>query len=150
MHENPEYLLEALKAGAAGYLLEDVSQRDLISAVRQVLSGEPILDRQLMTRLLRSLTCETPSHADLPSKRLSPRELEVLHLLIQGHTNREIASTLMVSVSTAKNHVEHVLAKLGVSDRTQAAVRALELGLFQTTLDLCRYPSLSSSCSSMG
>ena len=67
------------------------------------------------------------------SERLSPREREVLELLAQGQTNREIAQHLTVSSSTVKIHVEHILAKLGVSDRTQAAVRAIELGLLQTS-----------------
>ncbi len=133
IHENPEYLFEALKAGAAGYLLKDVTQRELISAVRQVLRGESILDRELMTHLLRRLARGTVSDAEQPLERLSPREQEVLQWLTHGQTNREIARTLTVSVSTVKNHVEHILAKLGVSDRTQAAVRAIELGLLPST-----------------
>jgi DNA-binding NarL/FixJ family response regulator len=132
IHENPEYLLEALKAGAAGYVLKDITQRELITAVRRVLRGESILNKELVIRLLQRLDGETPSRTELPSKHLSPRELEVLQLLTQGQTNREIASHLTVSVSTVKIHVEHILTKLGVSDRTQAAVRAIELGLLHT------------------
>lgn len=132
IHENPEYLLEALKAGAAGFVLKDITQRELITAVRRVLHGESILNRELVIRLLQRLDSETPCQTELPSKQLSPRELEVLQLLTQGQTNREIASHLTVSVSTVKIHVEHILTKLGVSDRTQAAVRAIELGLLHT------------------
>ncbi len=132
MHENPEYLLEALKAGAAGYVLKDISQRELIAAVQRVLYGESMLDKKLATRLLQRLASETPHQEELPPGRLSPRECEVLRLLAQGQTNREIAGNLIVSVSTVKIHVEHILAKLAVSDRTQAAVRAIELGLLQT------------------
>src|SRR2546421_2712585 len=129
IHENPDYLLEALKVGAAGYLLKDITQRELLSALRQVRSGESILDKELMVRLLRRLTNETPVHAGAAAERLSAREMQVLQLLVKGQTNPEIASNLTVSVSTVKNHVEHILAKLGVSDRTQAAVQAIELGL---------------------
>ncbi len=133
IHENPEYLLEALKAGAAGYVLKDLSQRELITAVQGVLRGESMLNKELVARLLQRLARETPSQEEPSPEPLSPREREVLHLLTQGQTNREIAEHLTVSVSTVKIHVEHILAKLSVSDRTQAAVRAIELGLLQTT-----------------
>ena len=133
MHANPEYLFEALKAGAAGYVLKDVSQHELISAAQNVLHGESILNQELVARLLQRLASETQSREDLPAGRLSPREREVLELLTKGQTNREIARKLTVSVSTVKIHVEHILAKLGVSDRTQAAVRAIETGLVSTT-----------------
>lgn len=132
MHENPEYLLEALKAGAAGYVLKDLSQRELITAVQQVLRGEAILPKDLMVRLLQRLDRQTPCPTEPPSQQLTPREHEVLQLLTRGQTNREIARNLIVSVSTVKIHVEHILAKLSVSDRTQAAVRAIELGLLHT------------------
>lgn len=134
IHENPEYLLEALKAGAAGYVLKDVTQRELITTVRCVLRGESILDKELVIRLFGHMASETPNQAQLPPERLSPREREVLQLLTQGQTNREIACNLTVSVGTVKIHVEHILAKLGVSDRTQAAVRAIELGLLHPTV----------------
>jgi DNA-binding NarL/FixJ family response regulator len=133
IHENPEYLLEALKAGAAGYVLKDLSRRELLTAVQGVLRGESMLNKELVASLLQRLARQAPSREELSPEPLSPRECEVLHLLTQGQTNREIAQHLTVSVSTVKIHVEHILAKLGVSDRTQAAVRAIELGLIQTT-----------------
>ncbi len=129
MHANPEYLLEALKAGAAGYVLKDISQDELITAVQRVLHGESMLNEELVIRALQRLASEAPQQEELPSGRLSPRERQVLQLLARGQTNREIAGNLTVSVSTVKIHVEHILAKLSVSDRTQAAVRAIELGL---------------------
>ncbi len=132
MHETPEYLFDALKAGAAGYLLKDATRRELILAVRQVLRGESIMDGALAVRMLRRLADETPGQAPPPPDRLTPREREVLHLLALGLTNREIASKLAVSAGTVKIHVEHIIAKLGVSDRTQAAVRAVQLGLLRT------------------
>lgn len=132
IHENPEYLLEALKAGAAGYLLKDISESDLVNAIQSILCGESMLNKELVIRLLQRLASETSRQQEVPLERLSPRELEVLQLLTQGQTNREIAQNLIVSVSTVKIHVEHILAKLGVSDRTQAAVRAVELSLLHT------------------
>jgi DNA-binding NarL/FixJ family response regulator len=139
IHENADYLLEALKAGAAGYILKESSRREVIAAIRQVLGGETPLAPKLTSQLLRKMASEANSHAsqrlrveDLPeqaSGALTPRELEVLRLLAEGLTNPEIASTMMFSVHTVKVHVHRIIAKLGVSDRTQAAVRAIKLGL---------------------
>ena len=141
MHENPDYLLEALKVGAAGYVLKDAPQEEVADAVLKVLDGESPLDQELAARLLRRLADEVgeegpPEEADrraadrshqLLVEPLTPRELEVLGLLKLGHTNRQIAQELVISPGTAKNHVEHIIRKLEVSDRTQAVVRALEL-----------------------
>jgi DNA-binding NarL/FixJ family response regulator len=137
MHENPDYLLEALDAGAAGYVLKDAPADRLISAVHRTLNGESPLNQELATRLLRRLAEEkqqkpytTPSKQREPlSEALTPRETEVLTLLTTGRTNQQIAQTLTISKGTAKVHVERIIRKLGVSDRTQAAVRAIELGL---------------------
>jgi DNA-binding NarL/FixJ family response regulator len=129
MHENPHYLLEALKAGASAYILKDVTQRELLATLRRVLRGESVLDPDIVMRVLDHMGSENHHQGGLPPVQLSPREREVLQLLAQGLTNREIARKLTVSASTIKIHVEHILAKLGVSDRTQAAVRAFELGL---------------------
>jgi len=129
MHANPEYLFEALKAGAAGYLLKDATQRELISAIRTVLRGESLLNGELATKLLQRLARETARKDLSAPERLTARELEVLRLVAAGRTNRQIASQLFVSVGTVKVHVEHIISKLGVSDRTEAAVRAVEVGL---------------------
>jgi len=137
MHENPDYLLEALKAGAAGYVLKDAPQEEIIEAVRRVRNGESPLDPELAARLLRRLTSEgemrkgkrDPREAVPPTEPLTPRELEVLGLMKLGRTNRQIAADLVISLGTSKNHVEHIISKLGVSDRTQAVVKALELGI---------------------
>ena len=129
MHENPDYLFEAMEAGAAGYVLKDATQREVVGAVRQVLRGESLLNAEVATRLLRRLAEETTRPQEALLAPLTPRETEVLRLLAQGLTNREITAKLIVSVGTVKVHVERILAKLGVSDRTQAAVRAATLGL---------------------
>ncbi len=140
LYENPDYLLEALKAGAAGYILKDAAQQEVVAAVGQVLSGESPLDPELAARLLRRLAAESEEQersslrrsrgrGEPPIEPLTPRELEVLGWLKLGLTNRQIARELVISPGTVKNHVEHVIAKLEASDRTQAVVRALELGI---------------------
>ncbi|WP_448544125.1 response regulator [Roseiflexus sp.] len=124
----PEVLMDALRAGVAGYLLKDASRREIIGAVRQVLRGEAFLNPDLVMQTLRRLAATAPDD-ESPVEPLTAREQQVLRLLMQGKTNREIARELIISPGTVKVHVEHIIAKLGVSDRTQAAVRALELGL---------------------
>jgi DNA-binding NarL/FixJ family response regulator len=146
MHENLDYLYEALKAGAAGYVLKEAGQEEVIGAVRRVLDGESPLSPALSAQLLRRLVDEkegqarvgTPSptvqkeQAPLPAEGLTPRELEIIQLLVEGKTNKEIAKNLVVSSLTVKTHVQHIIRKLGVSDRTQAAVCAVELGLLSS------------------
>jgi DNA-binding NarL/FixJ family response regulator len=127
MYENADYLIDALKAGAAGYLLKGASRREIVTTVRTVLAGESVLHPELVLELLRQMSGETRGTAD--GGNLTRRERDVLGLIALGQTNREIAVTLNLTVSTVKTHVEHVIGKLGVSDRTQAAVRAMELGL---------------------
>jgi DNA-binding NarL/FixJ family response regulator len=130
LSEDPDYLLEALRVGAAGYVLKDASRREVVMAVRQVLSGESPLDPKLAAQLIRRLATQAPSK-DQPAKHgdeLTQRELDVLRLVAEGKTNAEIGQSLFVSVGTVKVHVERIIDKLGVSDRTQAAVRAVELG----------------------
>ena len=143
MHENPDYLLEALRAGAAGYVLKDAAQDEVLGAVGEVLSGESPLAPALAARLLRRLATEVQESPNRhPPKYksaritepLTPREIEVLELLAQGKTNRQIAEDFVLSVGTVKNHVEHIIAKLGASDRTQAVVLALELGIISFPL----------------
>jgi DNA-binding NarL/FixJ family response regulator len=175
MHENPDYLFEAVKAGAAGYVLKDASGERLLGAVRRTLEGESPLNQELAMRLLVRLARErgeggnqqggsqedeagansigvrpggeeihAPEAASEEAERsghrdeaerietLTPREIEVLTLLSQGQTNPQIAQNLMVSRGTVKIHVQHIISKLGVSDRTQAAVRAIEAGVIGT------------------
>jgi DNA-binding NarL/FixJ family response regulator len=137
-HESPDYLLDAIKAGAAGYVLKESTRAQLRSAVRSALGGESPLDQELAMRLLRRLASEDRAHrkASSTTKRQEPppgsltaRELDVLRHLAVGKTNRQISHELHLSLSTVKRHLERIIAKLGVSDRTQAAVKAVELGL---------------------
>jgi DNA-binding NarL/FixJ family response regulator len=198
MHENPDYLFEAVKAGAAGYVLKDASGERLLNAVRRTLEGESPLNQELAMQLLVRLSRESSGSSEertgggagegsgraspraggtIPEdgpreegdpltsrpdatwsetsqpeathfgahragsggsgqsrgteemESLTPREIEVLRLLSQGQTNPQIAQNLLVSRGTVKIHVQHIISKLGVSDRTQAAVRAIEAGL---------------------
>lgn len=133
MQDDPDYLFEAVIAGAAGYVLKGATPDQLTEAVRQVLDGEFLLDQRLTINLLRSMAdrgrVDLPSRPEPLAEPLTARETEILQLLAQGQTNPQIARALVVSPGTVKNHVRHIIAKLQVSDRTQAAVRAIELGL---------------------
>jgi len=129
MYENPNYVYEALRAGAAGFILKDASQRELVNAVRQALRGELLLSPKLMPQLMSRLAEDGAGRSKHPGGKLTAREMEVLHLIVQGKSNPEIAEVLVVTSGTVKVHVANVLAKLEVSDRTQAAVRAIESGL---------------------
>ena len=129
MYENLDYLVEGLKAGAAGYILKDATRREVLTAVRQALRGESPLSPEMAAQLRGRLRSEPVRQEGVTLEQLTPREHEVLQLMAQGQSNREIARGLGISAGTAKVHVERIIAKLRVSDRTQAAVRAVELGL---------------------
>jgi DNA-binding NarL/FixJ family response regulator len=130
--DDDEYVFEGLRAGARGYLLKDVSGADLAEAVRTVAAGgaliEPSVARKVFAEFARMAPPARQAGAGLPEP-LSEREEEILGLLAQGLTNREIADRLSLAPGTVKNYVTAVLQKLGVRDRTQAAIRARELGL---------------------
>jgi DNA-binding NarL/FixJ family response regulator len=129
MFEDAELLVEAVKAGAAGYVLKGASESALRTAIWEVLAGDLAVDQRMAREVLRRLARERPQQPPTPpADVLSAREQEVVNLLARGQTNREIAYELVITPNTVKIHVEHILAKLGVSDRTQAAVRAIELG----------------------
>lgn len=137
-HRDPDSLLEGITAGAAGYILKESSGEELVAAVLRVLHGEPVLDHDLAMRLVSRLSDLAKTRNEPPNERrrpalseghLSAREEEVLRLIAAGTTNRQIAQNLHVSLSTVKTYVERIIRKLGVSDRTQAAVKAAELGL---------------------
>jgi two-component system, NarL family, response regulator LiaR len=121
-----DVLLPALRAGAAGYLLKNAPPQEVARAVRVADAGEALLDPSVAARLVEALAA---GGGDDPLDRLTPREREVLGLMGQGLSNKRIARALGVSEKTVKSHVGHVLAKLGVADRTQAAVLAVRAGL---------------------
>jgi NarL family two-component system response regulator LiaR len=117
-------LLPALRAGAAGYLLKNAEPQELARAVRAAHAGEALLDPHVAARLVDVLAGEKE-----PLDQLTPREREVLQLIGRGFSNKRIARELRLSEKTVKTHVGHVLAKLGVDDRTQAAVFAVRAGV---------------------
>jgi two-component system, NarL family, response regulator LiaR len=114
-------LLPAIRAGAAGYLLKNVQPQELARAVRLADAGETLIDPAVAARLVEAVA---EGNADEPDHQLTPREQEVLDLIARGFSNKRIALELRVAEKTVKTHVSHVLAKLGVSDRTQAALYA--------------------------
>ena len=127
-YDNPTYMARAVAGGAAGYLLKGVDQESLLDALRAVDRGEMLLSAQGLSRLLRGITPGMPGTEDL-IEPLTDREHEVLRLLATGLPNREMAAVLFIAESTVKSHVEHIIGKLGVSDRIQAAVWAARHGL---------------------
>jgi DNA-binding NarL/FixJ family response regulator len=122
-------LLPALESGAAGYLLKNSQPSELARAVRAAHAGEAIIDPTAAARLVSALSRDRPSSAVSALDQLTGREREVLTLIAQGRANKRIALELGISEKTVKTHVGHVLAKLGVTDRTQAALLAVQHGL---------------------
>ena len=129
-YENPTFVARALSGGAAGYLLKGVERDDLLATMRAVLAGDSTLNRDDFLRALRSTGPMTGAQMDIPEP-LTIREEEVLRLVTTGLSNKEIAALLFISDGTVKSHVEHILRKLGVSDRAQAAVWAVRNGLVE-------------------
>jgi NarL family two-component system response regulator LiaR len=121
-----ERLLPAIQAGAAGYLLKNVAPPELARAVRAAHAGEALIDPVIAARLVDAIA--QPAGEPAP-ERLTAREQEVLTLIARGYSNKRIALELGIAEKTVKTHVGHVLAKLGVTDRTQAAVHAVRMGL---------------------
>lgn len=129
-YDNPTYMARAVAGGAAGYLLKGIDREELLKALRDVAEGEMLLTAQDLVHSLRGISEQAAGASDL-IEPLTEREQEVLRLLATGLNNRDIAALLYVAESTVKTHVEHIIGKLGVSDRVQAAVWAARHGLTQ-------------------
>lgn len=127
--EDDESVFEALRAGAVGYLLKDATLERLVEAILSAARGESVLQPSVASKVLAEL--RQPRQGSLDPERigLSEREVQVLRLVARGASNKEIASALHLAEGTVKNHVTSILTKLEVGDRTQAALRARELGL---------------------
>lgn len=122
-----EMVFPAIKAGALGYHLKDSSPETLIDAIREVYRGEASLHPVIARKVLSEISA--PSEHPPTTEPLTPRELEVLHLVAQGYENREIAEKLVISEATARTHVSNIMSKLHLASRTQAALYALKEGL---------------------
>jgi DNA-binding NarL/FixJ family response regulator len=144
--EDPQLLSEALRAGAAGYILKHVRREEIVGAIKRVLGGEFSINQEVGAQLLMRLYTQTqqqePAHPAQPLAppapereqhpllaSLTPREHEVLGLMARGQNNQQVANNLHISLHTVKHHVRRVMNKLNVSDRTQAAILAIKLGL---------------------
>ncbi len=130
--DDDEYVFEGLRAGAMGYLLKDISGDELASAIRTVAAGGALVEPSLARRVLAEFARMKPPAREVNSglaEPLSDREKEILKLVGQGLTNKQIATRLFLAEGTVKNYVTNILQKLGVVDRTQAALRARELGV---------------------
>jgi DNA-binding NarL/FixJ family response regulator len=131
MHENERYLYEALKAGASGYVLKSVADRDLVEAIRAAMRGEKFLYPGAMTPLIADFLHR--ARQDLPVREdpLSPREQEVVKLVAEGYSNKQIAETLVISEKTVERHRANILDKLGMRDRVELTRYAIRQGLIE-------------------
>jgi DNA-binding NarL/FixJ family response regulator len=129
--DDDDYIFDGLRAGAIGYLLKDVSSEKLVEAIRAAANGHSFLQPSIAAKVIAEfsrLAAPTPTPPNL-IEPLSDRELEILRLVATGASNKEIATQLFIAEGTTKNHLTNILGKLGVRDRTQAALKAHELGL---------------------
>ncbi|SUA72846.1 Nitrogen regulation protein C [Nocardia otitidiscaviarum] len=131
MHDNEQYFFESLKAGASGYVLKSVADRELLEACRATMRGEPFLYPGAITALIRDYLQRAHNGDSLPDTILSPREEEVLKLIAEGHSTREIADALVISVKTVDRHRANILHKLGLRDRLALTRYAIRAGLTQ-------------------
>jgi DNA-binding NarL/FixJ family response regulator len=132
-YANPGYLARAINSGASGYLSKETDPEQIVRAIHSAAAGDLTIDRSLLEAALSHVQESTgplpPDQPDMPIEPLSDRENDVLALMVNGFNNSAIAESLSISVPTVKTHVQHILHKLHVSDRTQAALLAVRLGL---------------------
>jgi DNA-binding NarL/FixJ family response regulator len=131
MHEDEQYLFEALKAGASGYVLKSAADRDLVEACRAAMRGEPFLYPAAVTALIRDYLLRARSGEDVPGDPLTPRELEILKLIAEAYTSAQIALELGIARRTVDRHRENLLAKLGMRDRVELTRYAIRRGLVE-------------------
>ena len=128
-YDDDEWVFDAIRAGASGYLLKDTPRQKIIEAIRGTIDGKSFVDPVVAGKLLNQVANNQTQPASILTDKLTERELDVLRLLAKGMTNTDIAGTLHLSEGTVRNHVSAILEKLNVSDRTQAAVIAIQHGL---------------------
>lgn len=128
-YDDDEWVFDAIRAGASGYLLKDTPRGDLLKAIRGTMAGKTYVDPSVAGKVFYHASDRQTQPTSLIASKLSERELEILGLLAKGLNNKDISDRLFLSEGTVRNHVSAILAKLGVSDRTQAAVIAIQHGL---------------------
>ena len=131
MYDSEQYLYEALRAGASGYVLKSAADRDLVEACRAAIRGEPFLYPAAITALIRDYLQRARAGDEVPKDPLSPRELEVLKLIAEAYTSDQIARELSISRRTVDRHRENILAKLGMRDRVELTRYAIRRGLIE-------------------
>jgi DNA-binding NarL/FixJ family response regulator len=131
MHDNEQYLFEALKAGASGYVLKTAADRDLVEACRAALRGEPFLYPSAIAALVRDFLSRVREGDAAPADPLTPRELQVLKLVAEAHTSEQIAAALSISRKTVERHRENLMGKLGMRDRVELTRYAIRRGLVE-------------------
>lgn len=131
MYDDEQYLFESLKAGASGYVLKSVADRDLLEACRAAMRGEPFLYPGAVTALIRAYLHRDRLGEPQPESVLTPREEEIVKLVAEGHSSKEIAATLVISVKTVERHRANVLQKLGLRDRLDITRYAIRSGLVE-------------------
>jgi DNA-binding NarL/FixJ family response regulator len=131
MHENERYLYEALKAGAAGYVVKTVADRDLVEAVRSAMRGEKFVYPGAVTPLIADFLKRAREDLPIREEPLTPREQEVVKLVAEGYTNKQIAETLVISEKTVERHRANILEKLGMRDRVELTRYAIRHGLIE-------------------
>ncbi len=131
MYDDERYLFEALKAGASGYVLKSVADRDLVEACRAAMRGEPFLYPGAVTVLIREYLERARKGGGIPGDLLTPRESEIVKLVAEGHSSKEIADALVISVKTVERHRANILEKLGMRDRVELTRYAIRRGLVE-------------------
>jgi DNA-binding NarL/FixJ family response regulator len=131
MHGSERYFFEALRAGASGYVLKSVADRDLVEACRATMRGEPFLYPAAVKALIRDHLDRAKEGETIPDDPLSPRESEIVKLIAEGETSREIADLLVISEKTVERHRANILAKLGMRDRVDLTRYAIRRGLVE-------------------
>ncbi|BCL24932.1 response regulator [Streptomyces tuirus] len=131
MHDNEQYLFQALKAGASGYVLKSVADRDLVAACRAAMRDEPFLYPGAVTALIRNYLDRARHGDETPDQIVTPREEEVLKLVAEGHSSKEIADLLFISIKTVQRHRANLLQKLGLRDRLDLTRYAIRAGLIE-------------------
>ncbi|WP_431948959.1 response regulator [Actinacidiphila sp. bgisy167] len=131
MYDNEQYFFEALKAGASGYVLKSVADRDLVAACRAAVRDEPFIYPGAVTTLIRTYLERARQGEPLPARAITEREEEILKLVAEGHTSQEIADLLFISIKTVERHRANLLQKLGLRDRLELTRYAIRAGLIE-------------------